>query len=437
MEQGLKELAELVAALKATTKSSEKVRLLREAPESVHRWLVLTYDKINYTFHVTSEKVITQTPCMDGGSLHCLLSFLSEKGSASHADAAWLCGVMELLESLGADYDLLCNIIDRDLGCGISAKTINKAIPNLVPVFDVALGEPIKKYKTVNGERVLVDNTPADLFDGNWLVSRKLDGIRCVVEVHNGRAICRSRQGKVFHTTKLLEEALQDFEGLVFDGELCIVDENGNEDFKAITKEYSRKNHTLTNFKYLVFDVLTREEFYGQEESPSFYDRVRSIREVCEVVDSPHVDNVSQGCLRSEKQYKLWEDDVRTEGWEGLILRKDVPYKGRRSKDILKVKNFEEEEFKITGYGIGPFSIRQGGKESVIQTVVSISVEKDDIKSDVGSGFTLEEREGIKNNPNKYLGKQATIRYFETSEDEQGNTSLRFPVYKGLREKGV
>ena len=36
MNEGLKELKELVDALKATTSSSEKVQLLKNAPEVVH-----------------------------------------------------------------------------------------------------------------------------------------------------------------------------------------------------------------------------------------------------------------------------------------------------------------------------------------------------------------------------------------------------------------
>jgi ATP-dependent DNA ligase len=43
---------------------------------------------------------------------------------------------------------------------------------------------------------------------------------------------------------------------MVFDGEVCIVDENGVEDFQGIMKEIKRKDHTIKNPKYKVFDYL-------------------------------------------------------------------------------------------------------------------------------------------------------------------------------------
>ena len=39
----------------------------------------------------------------------------------------------------------------------------------------------------------------------------------------------------------------------------------------------------------------------------------------------------------SWKDYKGTEE---SEGWEGLIARKDTIYKGKRSNDILKIKMF-------------------------------------------------------------------------------------------------
>ena len=53
---------------------------------------------------------------------------------------------------------------------------------------------------------------------------------------------------------------------VVFDGELCIVDENGDEDFQSVMKEINRKNHTVNNPLFQVFDFLTFDGFNSQEE---------------------------------------------------------------------------------------------------------------------------------------------------------------------------
>jgi len=100
------------------------------------------------------------------------------------------------------------------------------------------------------------------------------------------------------------------------------------------------------------------------------------------------------------------------------------------------VKEFFDAEFEISGIETGPFTIRPNGKEMVIDTVVSITILFKGNAVGVGSGFTLPEREDMLKNPDNYLGKKATIRYFEESEDKEGQPSLRFPVYKGLREGG-
>ena len=42
----------------------------------------------------------------------------------------------------------------------------------------------------------------------------------------------------------------------IFDGEICMVDENNKEDFQGIIKQIRRKDHTIENPKFLVFDCL-------------------------------------------------------------------------------------------------------------------------------------------------------------------------------------
>ncbi len=429
MNKGLEELYTLVGQLRATTKKTEKVELLKNAPECTHPWLRYTYDKIKYTYHLTSASLIKDQlvahknpPAL---SFFGHLEYLNEKGSASAEDAA------DLIHSIDSQWvflDLFCNVIDRDLKCGINVKTINAAIPGLITEFNVALGVSYKE-------------PPADLYDGNWFVSRKLDGIRCVAIKENGKVRCVSRQGLQFTTTAVLEEELSKLpDSCVLDGELCIVDENGDEDFKAITKEYRRKNHTLQNFRYCVFDCLSLDEFEGRTAGSPFMDRDEDVQAVVEYLTedcgATHLKAVEQEILDNETQFKEWQAHVQKVGWEGLILRKNTTYKGKRSKDILKVKEFHDEELEILSVEVGPFTVREGGTEHQIDTVTAITVAYKGGEVGVGSGFSLADRDDILKNTENYIGKQATIRYFEECEDEAGKKSLRFPVFKGLRTRG-
>ena len=52
----------------------------------------------------------------------------------------------------------------------------------------------------------------------------------------------------------------------------------------------------------------------------------------------------------------------------------------------------------------------------------------------VGSGFTATERDVFWRNPEKIVGKIVEIQYFEVSQNEKGGYSLRFPIFKWVRE---
>ena len=60
---------------------------------------------------------------------------------------------------------------------------------------------------------------------------------------------------------KIIDNVSQ-FEGdFVLDGEICLIDEFGNDDFQGIMKEIKRKDHTIQNPKYIVFYKLFIKEF--------------------------------------------------------------------------------------------------------------------------------------------------------------------------------
>ena len=54
----------------------------------------------------------------------------------------------------------------------------------------------------------------------------------------------------------------------------------------------------------------------------------------------------------------------------------------------------------------------------------------------VGSGFSLDQRDRYFNYPEKIIGKEITVQYFEESQDKTGKHSLRFPVCKAVFEDG-
>jgi len=80
-----------------------------------------------------------------------------------------------------------------------------------------------------------------------------------------------SRQGKRFDTLGVVEQEIKSIglTNVVFDGEICMIDEDGDESFQDVMKEIRKKNHTIQNAMFKVFDCLSLTEFtLGAGETP-------------------------------------------------------------------------------------------------------------------------------------------------------------------------
>ena len=100
---------------------------------------------------------------------------------------------------------------------------------------------------------------------------------------------------------------------------------------------------------------------------------------------------------------------------------------GKRSKDLLKVKKMHTCDIKCIGVEEG-----EGKYAGVLGKIVC------DYKGftlRVGSGFTDEQRLYYWNNQQEIVNQLVEIQYFEESKDKKtGDLSLRFPVFKRVRD---
>lgn len=118
------------------------------------------------------------------------------------------------------------------------------------------------------------------------------------------------------------------------------------------------------------------------------------------------------------------------------MLRKDVPYKRGRSKDLLKIKGMQDSEYIVTGIIEGTATYNEGGaKEYPVVAALTIEHKGNIVK--VGSGLSKEQRINWLKNPNDIIGKTITVQFFEETQDSKtGEYSLRFPVLKYVYENG-
>ena len=405
MDVKLELLSKLVKALQADGSSKYKKAVLKGYGEHVKDALATIYDPMK-PFHITSKGLASHGWVAVKFGLSYLLFTLSNP----HIEACHRKHACEIFIGQNKDKEeLIRNIIDKDLKCGISIKTLNAVWPGLIYNFKSHV--PLaNKYR----------EGMCDFDKDNWYVSRKLDGVRCLGFIENNKITFYSRNGKVFTTLGKLEDDIFDHMpiglSLVLDGELCIADEDGNEDFASIMKQIRRKNHTIENIKFFTFDYYTPEEFRKGVPSGEYYNTYW-------VHDCKLVEMLEHSPINQAHPLYVYENCM-PDHWEGLMLRQAGTV-FKRSNNLLKLKRFLEADYRVIGVTKGSKYIQ--GEEN--PCVASLVVQHRGFKVYVGSGLSDNERLDFYQNENRIIGKTITVQYFEETKD-----SLRFPTYKGIRD---
>ena len=420
------QVQEFVDRLKSTNSTNDKIAIIKEykGVYKIEKLLKYTYSPFKQ-FHVTSANLKKNKDIKKDGyqsaSLFYLLDALSKRTITGHDAIGY---VNSFVEAHPGCEELIHCVIDKNLKTRTGADLINKAIPGCVPTFKVALANSYDKQKgKVNF------NTQT------WFASQKLDGVRCLAIVdEKGKCNFYSRQGKAFDTLNVLRDEIEGLEltNVVFDGEVCLMDESGVEDFQGIMKEIKRKDHTIQNPKYKVFDYLLLDEFDSQTSTRKLSERLST----CIKPKLQYLQMLEQWKVESEEHFQELAELATKNNWEGLILRKDSEYKGKRSNDLLKVKKFFDEEYVVKSVETAVHRIIVNGKEVEEEMLGSVIIEHKGCDVGVGSGFDQEERRKYFKNPELIIGKTITVQYFEETMNQDGCHSLRFPVVKHIYTNG-
>jgi len=221
---------------------------------------------------------------------------------------------------------------------------------------------------------------------------------------------------------------------MILDGEVCLVDKDGNEDFQGIMKQIRKKDHIIKNPKYYIFDILDVEEFDNKSSHFELTKRYGVLKGELgqEIENLPHLEVLEQTKINDKEQLTRKSQFATDNKWEGLIIRKDVPYEGKRSNNLLKVKKMFDSEYVVKSVDVGPVRMinKDTGLEETITTVTNVNIEHKGNVVGVGSGFTLDERKQYYNDPQDIIGKTITVQYFEETKNQKGEYSLRFPIVK-------
>tara|TARA_Y100001973_G_C5192356_1_gene331808 strand:+ start:10 stop:1260 length:1251 start_codon:yes stop_codon:yes gene_type:complete len=407
----------MVEKLGSTTSNNDKKAILETygKNEEVVKLLEYTYSTYRQ-YYVTSKNCKKKSElCHEQylGDIFTMLDNLHNRVWTGHEAISYVNGFVHN----NPEYEeTIWKIIDRDLKCRVSTALINKVIPNTIPVFKVALAEKM--------------TTKLDFENEDWYASRKLDGVRCIIRKEGDVIKAFSRNGKEFWTLGKVIDEVKTMDGdFVLDGEICIMD-GDNEDFQSIMKEIRRKDHIVDNPKFVVFDCLSTREFDNQLGTRTLIERLEDVEIDFSNNDFQYLDLLKQDLVKDEEHMLKMSEDADNAGHEGIMLRKDTTYEGKRSKNLLKVKKFHDAEYKVIDLEFGKMRVVENGEEVEEEMLSNVIVEHKGNRVGVGSGFSIAQRRDFYKNTTKILDKIVTVTYFEESQNQNGDWSLRFPVLK-------
>jgi DNA ligase-1 len=400
-----------IEKMRATSSSTDKVQIIKETSPFVHKALEYTYNPFKQ-FYVTSKTCIKNSHLKERHSLDLfeVLDKLMNREVTGH-DAIKLVN--------GLEDESIYKIIDKNLDIRAGDKVINKAVPNLIPTFSVALA---KEY-----------DGKCDWQNDNWWASRKLDGVRCLAVVnYEGECTLYSRMGKELTTLNKVKEAIEatGIINTVFDGEICLIDEDGNEDFQGVMKQLRRKDHQIENPAYMIFDMLHKPNFDNQKGGPILSERLSALRGFLtgRFITTNILRYTDQFQITDGRHFDKWGQIATDNKWEGFMLRKDVSYEGKRTKNLLKVKKFYDAEYVVVDYDNDDHEVVRDGRSETIKMLAQVWIEHKGHRVKVGSGWTQDQR--LQYMDGSIVGKVITVQYFEETKNDKGGISLRFPTVK-------
>ena len=181
------------------------------------------------------------------------------------------------------------------------------------------LAQPIAKVKQID----YTDSVAQPKFDGN----------RCLIRCENGINIAYTRNRKALTTISHITNDLVLEEGMTVDGELYY----HGAPLQSIVSWVKREQPFTKLLKYHLYDVASNLAY--KERS----DIIRGIpigESISPVYGTPTA--CKEDVLKAFREY-------REQGYEGAILRwGDAGYEdGKRSKSLVKVKEWESEEFNV------------------------------------------------------------------------------------------
>ena len=317
-------------------------------------------------------------------------------------------------------------------------------IPNDEKRFEVSLAN---KYQ---------DRIEKNKLDFPYIVEPKLDGVRCYIKMVDGEIRMFSRKHKEFvacphiKENEFIKKFFEIYPDAILDGELY--NHELKDDFNKIVslvKKTKPKPEDLEESAKLV-QYHCFDSYYPSEPQLLYLERKTRLLDIFEQNGwvGHHLDDVNKdsfylvgpgwvhyfiGGWKLESANEAYNETLVEHyiektverGYEGIMLKKDVPYFFGRSFDMLKYKKFFDKEFKIVDF--------EEGNGNLVGIAAAVICETEDGQTfKAGVMGTQDYARDLFSFKDLYKGKMATIVYQALTPMKDGKGGV--PRFGKMRE---
>lgn len=229
----------------------------------------------------------------------------------------------------------------------LSGKNLNQisSTSNLsLELEELTKSEKLKKKAFPHALKPMLATLVEAPFDKkNWLFEIKWDGYRAIAEIEDGKVSLYSRNFLSFNNefASIVEDLKQIPHKTILDGEVIVLDPQGNPTFESIQNYKKEKKGTLI---YYVFDLLYLDGF---DLCPLPLNKRKSLLQKM-LPETQHV----RYCDHIEEFGILFFRELVKKKLEGMVAKDGTsPYQlGKRSESWLKIKTHLRQEAIICGF---------------------------------------------------------------------------------------
>ena len=350
----------------------------------------------------------------------------------------------EAIETVMQEFDsdewngLARRVLIKDLRCGISEKTLNKVLGKTswrIPVFGCQLATNCEDRPEMKGIKRL---------------EPKLDGVRVLMRVafnsfNEAVTTCYSRNGKIFENFNLIEQQISDNfeklrrsvgdralnEGFWLDGEVT------GQSFQELMRQARRKEDAdARDSVFNIFDIIPAANWEHGHWNAQLHKRIAILENMRPVIDKmnnvellSHIE-VDLDTSDGRDQLHRYANDMVAAGYEGIMIKDlNAPYECKRNTFWMKWKPTITVDLEVVDIEEGT-----GRNLGRLGALVCEGIDNDkQIRVNVGSGFTDEQRQEFWANTDRVMGHTVEIMADAVTQNQDGSYSLRFPRFMRFR----